>query len=720
MKKLILVLIAFSLIISLSTAQITSTNQGITTKRIVSLDPVSSMIRNFVDLLDTPSSYLGQSGNCVLVNAGENGLEFGSCGAGGGGAGDKWIDTGSFIEPNSTFADNIRVKIIEATDWTNFTGTESQITDLTHTGNPFNQSLNTTDDVVFNSLNVTTHINSNTSRFGDSLNYWDFGVRTISGQPLPFLQAQGANGGLKAGVIEGGLFLGSEFTDEAQLNFFSTNLVTRNWAFRYTNTTGEFKLSASGFGAINPVFEILEDVSIEGILNVTDWSNVSIIESQITDLTHTGNSSWNQSLADSLYAILGYGDDWNKTYADTLYSTGAHSTAGNLSWNQSLADTIYLNLSGGNADQNIDIGAYNLTGDYIFGKTTTPINNDDLVNKNYVDDSASSTAFDFFFNNASSDINGHYNMTESNLGLPESSLTSSTFGVGTFSAFNWTSLIGKPLFRTLRHGTYTTHFHLSKTGQRTVKVTPKLYNISSDGTSRNLLLTFETSEEITLTPTGYNLHGVIPNQVIIPSGDRLNMELEVVVSGGGNDIEIIASQEGDIDSHLTVETSTSAFENIYIKRDGSNNLTGNWNAGEFNITTSWFKGLFNWTISSIYLAFDGSTLTLDDALLNTNFNQTDEINSVNTTSNIENLGFTQGIHTVDTDTNYFSVVNNWLTNTTTSGINTTSMELSNNISIKNNDTFIKYGDDEQCQTGWNGTCLNTECNGNLVMSIGCV
>jgi len=42
--------------------------------------------------------------------------------AGGGGAGDKWVDGGAYIYPNGTFADNIKVfGYIQATDWSNVT-----------------------------------------------------------------------------------------------------------------------------------------------------------------------------------------------------------------------------------------------------------------------------------------------------------------------------------------------------------------------------------------------------------------------------------------------------------------------------------------------------------------------------------------------------------------------------------------------------------------------
>jgi hypothetical protein len=50
---------------------------------------------------------------------------------GGGGSGDKWVDGGSYIYPNTTFADNVFIMgWIKAYNWTNVSITESQITDF--------------------------------------------------------------------------------------------------------------------------------------------------------------------------------------------------------------------------------------------------------------------------------------------------------------------------------------------------------------------------------------------------------------------------------------------------------------------------------------------------------------------------------------------------------------------------------------------------------------
>ena len=68
---------------------------------------------------------------------------------------------------------------------------------------------------------------------------------------------------------------------------------------------------------------------------------------------------------------------------------------------------------------------------------------------------------------------------------------------------------------------------------------------------------------------------------------------------------------------------TSAYANniIFQNQSGSDMVTIDKNTG--NVTAvGWFKGLFNWVEESIYSTFNGTTLTLNDALLNTNFNQT--------------------------------------------------------------------------------------------------
>ena len=111
----------------------------------------AAIINTFLGLTDTPNSYSGEGGNCVAVNVGETFLEFIACAAGGGGAGgSKWEDNGNFIQPNSTFADNIFVDgWINSTNWDNATAAMNE-TYLDLSGNNSNSNID------FKSFNIST------------------------------------------------------------------------------------------------------------------------------------------------------------------------------------------------------------------------------------------------------------------------------------------------------------------------------------------------------------------------------------------------------------------------------------------------------------------------------------------------------------------------------------------------------------------------------------
>ena len=377
----------------------------------------------------------------------------------------------------------------------------------------------------------------------------------------------------------------------------------------------------------------------------------------------------------------------------------------------------YLNLPGDNADQNMDIGNYNFSSDYVFGKTTTPSGTEDLVNKDYVDFATASTAFDFFFNNFTSDVVGSYNMTEMDLDLPESELLTASLGVGTFSVFNWTTQIGQPEFNELRQGIYDVHIHLSHTGSRSVTITPKLYNISSDGSVSNLLITFETSGELTGVGAEYELHGVLSDPIMIPDGDRLLLELVAVVSGGGSNVVISAFQEGTTDSHLTVETSSNAFEAIFIRKDGSFPLTGNWDQGVFNFTNpnSWFLGKINYSNVQNHPADDDTTYTAGAnlSLVGTIFslNATSTLNWLNTI--FESLLVNEaGLYAALSDVTEFIETNDAATLTTLDtgqGANEL-YEMDQNVSVASSVAFTQFNASDHFKiNSVNITCFDSAC-----------
>ena len=128
-------------------------------------------------------------------------------------------------------------------------------------------------------------------------------------------------------------------------------------------------------------------------------------------------------------------------------------------------------------------------------------------------------------------------------------------------------------------------------------------------------------------------------------GKRLILELQAVVSGGGSNVVVTSAQEGTTDSHLTVETTSAAFSNIFVRQDGSQSLTGNWDQGNFNLTsvTSWFLGIvqaskvFGLTDFIWNIAGNGTLLfTSDWNATNTSYAlQGDLINGTFTNTNAE-------------------------------------------------------------------------------------
>ncbi len=144
-----------------------------------------------------------------------------------------------------------------------------------------------------------------------------------------------------------------------------------------------------------PLFNVEGDVNVEEDLSVdknaiidgnfsaqaingTDWTNVSITESQISDLTHTTDTndtdlaiSINQTAnIESLGSITS--QTANNTYIiatnESILNTNSskfwttnEGDLDNISDIYPTTDTRYLNLSGTNANQNVNIGNFNFT-----------------------------------------------------------------------------------------------------------------------------------------------------------------------------------------------------------------------------------------------------------------------------------------------------------------------------------------------------------------------
>ena len=121
--------------------------------------------------------------------------------------------------------------------------------------------------------------------------------------------------------------------------------------------------------------------------------------------------------------------------------------------------------------------------------------------------------------------------------------------------------------------------------------------------------------------------------------------------------------------------NSSISNETYVKADGTTPLTNNWDVGSFDISARWFNGSFNFTTISDYISFDGSTFILNDSLLNTNFNQTQNItdNNNSISANLTNLQQQIDLNNDSITTNLTSVQNQIDSNNDSITINLTSL-----------------------------------------------
>ena len=157
------------------------------------------------------------------------------------------------------------------------------------------------------------------------------------------------------------------------------------------------------------------------------------------------NSSWNEIHADGLYAPINYGDDWNKTYADGLYA--GIDTEENSSFNQSLTDSLYYSITNPN-------GFYNSSdfsiGDYFTSAQVLAFNYYNSSDFNIADYFTSAQVLGFNYYNStdfsigdyytSSQIDGfnYYNLTDFDISdYYNSTQTDTAIETANTSVVNW-------------------------------------------------------------------------------------------------------------------------------------------------------------------------------------------------------------------------------------------------------------------------------------------
>lgn len=213
------------------------------------------IVSTFLDLIDSPSSYSGEGGQCVKVNIGETGLEFGDCGNGTGGGGfetdqnEELNTTGNPTFNNLTLTGNLTVEgdLINGVNISN-------VSEGVHTTDTNCSASNSCGNILY-SNNIS---DINVSDLNNNLNWINQSQANTSGDDR-WLQLNGANANQNVNIDD--------------FNF---------------STTGSLIASFLGDAA-----SFLQEAWITtlntGTINSDDWSNVSITSQQVSNFNDTVN-----------------------------------------------------------------------------------------------------------------------------------------------------------------------------------------------------------------------------------------------------------------------------------------------------------------------------------------------------------------------------------------------------------------------------------------------
>ena len=203
-----------------------------------------------------------------------------------------------------------------------------------------------------------------------------------------------------------------------------------------------------------------------------------------------------------------------------------------------------------------------------------PVNSNQLATKEYVD-SAISFIQEFFLTDTAS-VGSYFSMVDQHTGEAESNDPTGSIDQSNGQALTeWITVVNVPGMTGLEHGIYSIHIHIEKTGggARDVVVYFEVYIRTHPGGSETLVTTSEVSDLIT-SRTSINLHAVLSNDITTNDTDRLVVKLFANGVSAGNDATIVLYSEGATASHFGVPTSSEVLSTIFLRQDGTKDLTG--------------------------------------------------------------------------------------------------------------------------------------------------
>lgn len=205
-----------------------------------------------------------------------------------------------------------------------------------------------------------------------------------------------------------------------------------------------------------------------------------------------------------------------------------------------------------------------------------PVSDADLVTKEYVDQTIT-FVFDFYMNDTASDIGGiYYKMLELPTGEAASTFTTPGLGAGNDQALvNFATDADIPGTVVWKGGHYVAHIHTAITaGTKPTKIYWTLVRRETD-TTETVIGTSDITDYLTATADPYYISLHLTDDVDVNVDDRLVVKFYANVEATGSDVDVTLYAEGDHASRLTVPVTTEIISNLYLRRDGSNSITGN-------------------------------------------------------------------------------------------------------------------------------------------------
>lgn len=240
-----------------------------------------------------------------------------------------------------------------------------------------------------------------------------------------------------------------------------------------------------------------------------------------------------------------------------------------------------------------------------------PTASNHLATKEYID-MRSSSIQNYFLTDDAADIGGIYFVAgELPTGAAEGTLTTAGLGAGDGQALsNFATISTLPGVDSLLSGTYELHIHAEKTaGTKPVIVFFELYTRTAGG-AETLRATSEDSGAIT-SKADFDIHATVPSDVTINTTDRLVWKVLADVGVTGSNATIALYTEGTNNSRVDVPTTTEVLSSVFVRQDGTTELTDNWDAGAFDIRA--LTGTFDSLTSGRVAVVSTDGLLVDDA-----------------------------------------------------------------------------------------------------------